>query len=459
MEKSAGIWVRMPRYSSNDGVVVNYRIPFYSPAIPLKNEVDSSKVWTNKNDVLVFHMNPTGRLYDVAHGQTLGLRVKEEIRYERAGAYPVPCAGPTGPYQAYHSTTNARQDSTLTFALSSPLTNVWTVSWWAKEDEDEFAAPKKETYVWTIKDMSLLKGSGYSGHGTSGNKMALYNGGKGCNLEIPDTAWHHYAYAADGVNVYCYRDGELMKTSQWSKNFAFNEQFSGAVRLMSSSNAGKDAFRGCADEFRLESACRGADWIRASYLNQLAWRNGTPWQFAPHFTGISGEVSDDGKLRAEAALSCRTAAAITFYWGESDGGERPEMWRIPRNSVISMTWNRRWCPLRFQKPALDTPAGLERKTSTERCGRKLAMSPARIRSLAVSKRRLPSTTMAMRFWRIFRFVCAFPPGDSCRMTALRFPFMTRRAEVLHGRRRTMSVRIPEPIRFGFVCRDFHPLRS
>ena len=327
MEKSAGIWVRMPRYSSQDGVVVNYRIPFYSPGISSKNEVDFSKVWTNESDVLVFHMNPTGRLYDVAHGQTLGLRVKDEINYERAGAYPVPCAGPTGPYQAYHSTTNARQDSTLKFTLSSPLTNVWTVSWWAKEDEEEFAAPKKETYVWTIKDMSLLKGSGYSGHGTSGNKMALYSGGKGCNLEIPDAAWHHYAYAADGVNVYCYRDGELMKTSQWSKNFAFNEQFSGAVRLMSSSNAGKDAFRGCADEFRLESVCRSADWIRASYLNQLAWRNGTPWQFAPHLTGFSGEVDSSGKLRAEAVLSCRTAAAITFYWGESDGGERPEMWR------------------------------------------------------------------------------------------------------------------------------------
>ena len=327
MERSAGVWVRMPRYSSQDGVVVNYRIPFYTPGTSSKNEVDSSKVWTNESDVLVFHMNPTGRLCDVVHNQTLAMKIKNSGD-EKAGAYPVPCDGPTGPFQAYHSTTNARQDSTLTFALSSPLTNVWTISWWAKEDEDEFASPKKETYMWTVKSMSLLKGSGYSGHGTSGNKMALYSGGKECNLEIPDAQWHHYAYAADGVNVYCYRDGELMKTAVWKYDFAFTNEFSsGAVRLMSSSNAGKDAFRGCADEFRLESVCRGADWIRASYLNQLAWRNGVPWQFAPHFTGISGEVDSSGKLRAEAVLSCRTGAAITFFWGESDGGKHPERWQ------------------------------------------------------------------------------------------------------------------------------------
>lgn len=272
-------------------------------------------------------MNPTGRLCNAVNGSTL------EMKHNGAAdivGHPVAVDGPTGPYQAYRSTTNGSQVATITVPLSVPLTNRWTVSWWAKVDADELASPKKETYVWVLSSLSALKGNGYKGHGAGPNKMCLFNGGKTCNLEFPDDGWHHFAYAADGANVYCYRDGELMKTASWTKDFAFTDAFSGDVNLMSSRNQGKDAFRGCGDEFRFESECRSADWICASYLNQLAWRNGTPWQYAPHFSGISGEVPEDGTFTATAELSCRTSSKVTFFWGVSDGGDDFRKWE---NSV------------------------------------------------------------------------------------------------------------------------------
>lgn len=321
-DKSLGLWVRMPSYSAADGVVVTTPYDRSQPA-GAESGVNPSSVWSD-DFLLVFHMNPTGYLHDVKSH----VRLKPGWRKgdgETANAYPVATDGPTGPYQAYHSTTNAIQVATPTIARA--ITNVYTVSWWAKEDEDEFVNPKLETYGWTLLGVSTLKGAGYSSdHGTGPNKMVIWGGIKAAALEIPDTGWHQYVYACNGARTYCYRDGVLQNSQSGGKNFSLSTISGKAIQLMGSGNATKDAFRGCADEVRLETVCRSADWIKATYLNQLAWRDGTPWQFAPHFADALTATVADGTLTAQATLSCRTNATVTAYWGRSDGGTDAGKW-------------------------------------------------------------------------------------------------------------------------------------
>jgi hypothetical protein len=258
-DNSFGIWVRMPQYSSQDGVFIEQRVMNDNFSVAsTTNSFGSEFVWNGKNDVLVFHMNPTGRLYNAVNGFTLEAYSSNTDNNKSTGS-PLAVQGPTGPYQAYISRTNSvqRADS-HSVSLVEPLTNRWTISWWAKEDADEFANAKPETYLWSIGTIPIaaIKGRGYSSSGADANKISLWkvNNGKNCNLEIPDTQWHHYAYAADGTSIYSYRDGVFMqKCDNASYNFDYLEEFKGKVYLMSSSDPNKDAFRGCVDEFRLES--------------------------------------------------------------------------------------------------------------------------------------------------------------------------------------------------------------
>ena len=326
-DKSLGLWVKVPSYSAADGVVVTTPLAHYLPdGAAGGSPGGSADVWSD-DFLFVFHMNPTGYLHDVKSH----VRLKPSWRRgdgELANAYPVATDGPTGPYQAYRSTTNAVQVATPTIARA--LTNVFTISWWAKADADEFASPKNETYVWTLLSASPIMGPGYTSWGSDVNKMVLlfpWTSIKDAPLEIPDAEWHQYVYSGDGKKTYCYRDGMLQAVANKCIDFNFPTTISGkAIQLMGSGNATKDAFRGRADEVRLETVCRSADWIKATYLNQLAWRDGTPWQFAPHFADAVTASVVNGALAAQATLSCRTNAAVTAYWGRADGGTNAAQW-------------------------------------------------------------------------------------------------------------------------------------
>ena len=319
-----GLWIKMPSYSAEDGVVISASLPHYLPdgAEAGSSAVGPDGVWDSDDYLLVFHLNPTNYLHDV----------KSKVRLipnylnnsgEKANAYPFATTGPTGPYMAYRSTTNAIQSATPTIARA--ITNVYTISWWMKEDADEFASPKNETYVWTALGVSLLKGAGYGGAGP--NKMVIWGGVNSASLEIPDTGWHQYVYSSDGTKTYCYRDGVLMKSANGGKNFGCPTSISGKkTHLAGSSNALKDAFRGSVDEFRLETVCRDENWIKATYLNQQAWKDGVPWQLAPHFAEDVSAEADADSLTATATLSCRTNATVTFCWGRTDGGTLVDAW-------------------------------------------------------------------------------------------------------------------------------------
>ncbi len=325
-DKSLGMWVKMPFYSSSDGVVISAPFSHYVPdgAAAAGNEVNPSEVWSSDDFLLVFHMNPTGYLHDVKSNVRTIPNYKHN-NGEYANAYPFAAEGPTGPYQAYRSTTNAVQ--TVKPTIERAITNVYTISWWMKEDADEFEDPKSETYVWTLLGVSALKGYGYRGSGANKHTMVIYTGASSATLDVPDAGWHHYAYAFDGQTTFCYRDGALVKSASGGKNFGFTSAISNKlIHLCGSSNAAKDAYRGNFDEIRLETVCRGADWINATYLNQLAWKDGTAWQLAPHFAEEVSALAANGGVSATAALSCRTNATVALCWGRADGGEDSSAW-------------------------------------------------------------------------------------------------------------------------------------
>ena len=331
-DKVLGMWVKMPRFSSADGVVISKLFPHYVPSgsVLAGNEVNPSQVWSSDDFLFVFHMNPTGYLYDVKSNVRAIPNYMSKGEY--ANGYPFATEGPTGPYQAYRSTTNAVQSVTPTIARA--ITNVYTVSWWMKEDADEFENPKRETYVWTILGVSVLKGAGYKSHGCDANKIVIYGGQTAANIDIPDAGWHHYAYTSDGAKTCCYRDGEFLKSGNGGKNFSFPSSISGKlIHLSGSSNSAKDAFRGNFDELRVETVCRSPDWIKATYLNQLAWKEGAPWQMAPHFAeGVVASVDD---VRTEARTFRRGPAQLR--WGQ-------------RRTAVCLLPQRRWnpeCAMRF----------------------------------------------------------------------------------------------------------------
>ncbi len=328
-DRSLGLWVKMPRYSAADGVVISRDSSVYKPHSGAGSAVDPSQVWDADEYMLVYHMNPTGLLNDVVSRNVKLNPCYMQSTSKSAAAYPMATTGPTGRYQAYRSTTNASQKA-ISVSIPHPITNVYTVSWWAKEDADEFANPKRETYLWSMLGIAAIKGIGYKSQGAAGNTMVIYPGGSQCKLTIPDDQWHHYAYTADGSKTRCYRDGVLQTEASQVKDLGFSSSVSGGtVILTGSTNARKDSFRGCVDEVRLENVCRSADWLLAEYQNQQAWRNGTPWQYAPHFASSDAGVisaSDSGALTAQATLSCRTSANVTFCWGRTDGGTSLEGW-------------------------------------------------------------------------------------------------------------------------------------
>lgn len=327
-DNTIGFWALMPSYSSEDGIVFSSLFDCYTPDVATvgMNPIGAAGVWNPDDYLLVFHMNPTGLLHDVVHNIKLAANCRG-VSDNRLGGYPVATDGPTGPYSAYRSTTNAVQRNTGV-AIDHPVTNVYTISWWMKQDVDEYVAPKKETYIFNLLSAQALKGSGYSYLGTAANRIALYNGAKDAQIDVPDAEWHHYAYAVDGTKTYCYRDGELVKTANQAINLNCPSGVSGkTVALMSSSNPVKDAFRGCGDEVRLETVCRDAAWIKACYHNQLAWRNGTPYQLVPHFAKDAAAQVEDGSMTASVSFSCRTNAAVTLYWGTEDSGKYAYYWQ------------------------------------------------------------------------------------------------------------------------------------
>ena len=317
-------WVKLPQYASGQKLRI-YR-PF--AAVRYGDMIyQNAAAWAD-DYMHVFHLAPLPSRLDATGRGTV-----------RAGAITTSWAwtnycgtadGPTGPLLAMKTT-----DKTVAYigySVTPPsFSNRYTIAFWARKDD--FDNPR-DAYVFAfVGDIGGGQASlitGYSGHDR--NAFRFYDGtydSTGAELAIPDGGWHHYALVCDGVALKGYRDGELAFTS--ARVFDFRYTGGSFNFWLGGSSHGNNALIGALDEFSIAYEPRSAEWIRACYRNQYAYRHGTVRHYAPAFARDVSAVPGGGGLTFAADLVCKQSADVTLCWGAADGGETLGAWANTRS--------------------------------------------------------------------------------------------------------------------------------
>ena len=148
------------------------------------------------------------------------------------------------------------EGQTLSLTVPSGITNAWTLDFWLKPDEltdnGIGLVTSKGANALTIKTDHTGKLQVVAGS-TTGTIDNYFVAGE----------WHHYALAASGNNINCYRDGEMLGTVTGLSSYA--DSF-GELTLGGSQHP----FKGSIDEFRLWGSTMQQSSLRASGLKALA---------------------------------------------------------------------------------------------------------------------------------------------------------------------------------------------
>ncbi len=321
---AAGLWVKVPSFGRTTELVVRGKANFYVP--DAETQTADGVVWDD-SCLMIHHLGPQGTRVDSANGVALKARNANKPSTDWSFYSPA-IDGPSGPCQALNGgTTTVACEPSATIAGGS-LTNVYTISWWAREED--FDNPASTVYVMFVNSgtdknqKAVLIGNGQGKHTLSWYPYPP----AGCGIQVPDAGWHHYAWVSDGQRMLGYVDG-VQKSSSVPFDFMMPEFTAKQVAIGNSAGGaqvGTAGFTGGLDEVRFETVARSADWIAASYANQLAYRDGCRYSRTPELSAGVKVVETAGKLRFTAALSCRTDASGYFCYGSSDGGNRRGDW-------------------------------------------------------------------------------------------------------------------------------------
>ena len=319
-------WVRLPECS------VGQKLRIYRPFASVPE--NGSMIYQNPgawgSDYMhVFHLSPLPTRYDATGRGTVKAGALTPNAWTN---YCGAADGPTGPLLAMKTTDNTV--ASVSYGVVPPsFSNRYTVAFWARKDD--FDSPK-DAYAFAFVGAFGGAGSqaslvtGYSGHNR--NAFRLFDGvydSTGAELVIPDGDWHHYAFVCDGVTLKGYRDGELAFTSSTVFDFRYT---GGAINFwIGSASHGNNALIGALDEFSIAYEPRSAEWIRACYRNQYAYRHGTVRHYAPAFARDVSAVTGNGGLTFAADLVCKQSADVTLCWGAADGGETLGAWANTRS--------------------------------------------------------------------------------------------------------------------------------
>lgn len=147
------------------------------------------------------------------------------------------------------------------------------------------------------------------------------------NSGIPVSAdvWQHVAAVfIPGTGVRFYKDGVEATLAAIGYDLSDNK-----VTIGRNPGFG-EFFQGGIDEARVSATARSADWIRASYSNQVAGSAfvtlGTPeWSRGIANLAVSGIATSAATLNAVLNAG-GTSFYATVYWGQTDGGTDPLLW-------------------------------------------------------------------------------------------------------------------------------------
>ena len=283
----------------------------------------NTNVWADGKFLHVYHLAVGRYRFDSA---PFGADLKEGNSNWRNTSPAVD--GPTGRFGAMHASKSSGMLAYIT--QGAGVTNRYTLSFWARKDAADFAAPT-QSYFCQIrhKDSGSSQWGVLTGFHGDGNKLKLWKNGSsdGRRIDIPDTDWHHYAWTCDGTTVRGYRDGVEVMTGA---ALAFNVADMTDYRIALTGTIGTpnyECFIGDIDEFRLEGEPRSADWIKACFQTQFA-RSGNVTRLTPPAFGtdVKAVASTAGTITFSADLVCRVPSTLTIHYGATDGGTNVSAW-------------------------------------------------------------------------------------------------------------------------------------
>ena len=326
---AATYWVRMPSFAQGSSLRVQTTPTPWRGSAAADGGVNTA-VWASDSGAFqhVYHLQAdTLRRDSAPEGKNLDVPGKTGWTN-----FAAVVDGPTAHYGAAHFGTNVAMRGLLTGG--APITNLYTISFWARKDADDFANPT-ECYLLQLRALNSVGDSSQravlTGYHGDGNTFKLWKSSTNSSsplITIPDVDWHHYAFVCDGVALKGYRDGEQAFVSNTPFDLDLPDPTNRNLSLGGTAGSpNASTFKGDIDEFRIEIEPRSADWVKACYRTQFARRLNVTRLTAPAFGDVvSSDASVPGTLTFSADLVCKLSSSVTLHYGDSDGGANVADW-------------------------------------------------------------------------------------------------------------------------------------
>ena len=329
----AGLWAKIPSFCCDTKLKVRIKSRHYVPGVVAS---DSANVWNGDEYLFVNHISPVGGRMDSVRGLWFRPVSSSSPNKPNWSMYSPAINGPTGPYAAMNCCTTTVAHAQSVAIEGMALTNVFTISWWMRQDDYATATRADGAqYIAYFDPANVEKNTARSIMigGIPGERCVYLHDGNthhvGSGMIVPDGGWHHYAYVSDGSRLRTFLDGVETSKSSVAYDFKMPVFSDKAIALGNSARGaqvGTAGLRGALDEFRCETVVRSPEWIAASYVTQRAYVDGVGYGYAPEFAdGVSAEETASG-INFSAKISCRTKSRCYFCWGTSDGGDKRSEW-------------------------------------------------------------------------------------------------------------------------------------
>ena len=163
---------------------------------------------------------------------------------------------------------------------------------------------------------------------TGGNDLGSYDGAfrdSGGDLDRSLTGWHHVMGVGVGTVTRFYVDGVHVGDAPTK---AVSD-----IRSIGNHWGGGQKWSEYLDEVRISDVARSADWVLASYSNQVPGSTFSMYTAGgrPNIEIVDGATGIDASSATLTATLTTTGTAATTvwaYWGESNGGENASLWSI-----------------------------------------------------------------------------------------------------------------------------------
>lgn len=259
---TAFYWVKVPTVNGNSTTTIDVG---YGSDPNGADQSNGTAVW-DANYVAVYHLNP-----DL--GQTVDSTSNGNTLTDNASA-----SGTTGQIAK-----GAQFDGTDDYFETNyvlPTSNFTFAAWGSSSSTQGFA----NRIMGNADSTAGLNGADIIWRSSANTLYAVYRGGaSGTNGGVADisatvsnitTGWHHVASSVDSsAGAVLYYDGASVGTKTANTSIASTLTF----RIGRDGN-GSDKFNGYADEVRISTTTRSADWIKAEYFStkKTTW-NGDGW--------------------------------------------------------------------------------------------------------------------------------------------------------------------------------------